>query len=275
LPTSPVIVGYDPGETAAIVALDFQGQLLLLRTFKGGNPKAVELLRSHQIRPVIMASDKARQASVAKLATSFKARPYFPDRDLSIPEKTRLTSGLRFGNDHERDALAAALQAFRVHQSLINRVVSALLNREVANVRKAVEALDNPPHQPKTPSKPPSRSAPGQEARIKALELKVALLKNRLEARQTQVAELKTKLARADRRFPVPGKTLSGQAKAEREARLRLEVALADAHSRVLGIEAEMQKLKQAVKRGDRDRQEDIRQQIFRMIADYKQRFRK
>ena len=92
-----------------------------------------------------------------------------------------------------------------------------------------------------------------------------------LETRRRVKEQLKKTLSKKiSRNRP---KVLSGVAKSEREARLRLENHLKASHARVLKIEAELQSLKRAAK-SKPEKVKDIRERVLDMIADYKERFK-
>ena len=83
-----MIVGFDSGEKSALAVLNLKGDLIFIKSFRGGFKKAVELLEKIQI-PAIVASDKSKQTTVSKLATSFGAKAVFPKNDLKVTEKIK------------------------------------------------------------------------------------------------------------------------------------------------------------------------------------------
>jgi hypothetical protein len=116
------IVGVDPGTTTAVAILDLNGNLLGVRSKKGWNSAdVVEYMLSFG-KPVVVATDKTNPPDyVAKLKASFQAVLYAPKEDMSIEKKKNLTSDYRALNDHERDAIAAAMEAFN---SLKNKLMN-------------------------------------------------------------------------------------------------------------------------------------------------------
>jgi hypothetical protein len=111
-----LIVGIDPGTTTAIAALDLDGNLLHLASSRQMNMGDVVESLYRVGKPLIIASDVQEMPySVEKVR-----------QDVSVETKVDLTSAFSYGNDHERDALSAALDAYRQYrhkfQNLLKRV---------------------------------------------------------------------------------------------------------------------------------------------------------
>ena len=125
----PIIVGFDPGTTAAIAVLDTRGRILLLESRKG-------LKKSDAIKSIIqigktlvVAGDRVPlPKNVEKLASSLGCKPYSPVKTLSLVEKEILVKYFikEIKNDHEKDALAAALQFFKVNKKVFDRTEELL-----------------------------------------------------------------------------------------------------------------------------------------------------
>jgi uncharacterized protein len=119
----PIIIGIDPGTTVGYAVLDLNGEMVEVNSSK-------IIDRSHLIQlvtdigvPVLVATDKnpAPQA-VSKIATLLGARLVVPSTDMLVQEKLTLTRELSVRNDHERDALAAALRAQKEVRGLLLRI---------------------------------------------------------------------------------------------------------------------------------------------------------
>lgn len=122
-----LIVGIDPGTTTAIAALDLDGNLLHLASSRQMNMGDVVESLYRVGKPLIIASDVQEMPySVEKVRRAFSAVAYTPKQDVSVETKVDLTSAFSYGNDHERDALSAALDAYRQYrhkfQNLLKRV---------------------------------------------------------------------------------------------------------------------------------------------------------
>ena len=83
-------------------------------------------------RPIIVATDKyPTPGTVEKIKRAFNAILHAPSTSLSIEQKIKDTKGIEHSNDHERDALAAALDAYRSHKNKLMQIE-----------RKAPEGID-------------------------------------------------------------------------------------------------------------------------------------
>ena len=122
-----LIVGIDPGTTMAIAALDLDGNLLHLASSRQMNMSDVIESLYKVGKPLIVASDVQEMPySVEKIRRAFSAIAYSPKLDMSVDAKMDLSSPFPYANDHERDALSAALEAYRQYrnkfQNLAKRV---------------------------------------------------------------------------------------------------------------------------------------------------------
>jgi predicted RNase H-like nuclease (RuvC/YqgF family) len=122
-----LIVGIDPGTTTAIAALDLDGNLLYLASSRQmGMSDVIEAI--YRVgKPLVIASDVHEMPfSVEKIRRAFNGIAYSPRQDMSVETKHELTAPFQYQNDHERDALAAAVDAYRSYrnkfQNLIRRV---------------------------------------------------------------------------------------------------------------------------------------------------------
>ena len=122
-----LIVGIDPGTTTAVAALDLDGNLLHLASSRQMNMGDVVESLYRVGKPLIIASDVQEMPySVEKIRRAFSAVAYTPKQDVSVETKVELTAAFPYGNDHERDALSAALDAYRHYrhkfQNLLKRI---------------------------------------------------------------------------------------------------------------------------------------------------------
>jgi len=122
-----LIVGIDPGTTTAVAALDLDGNLMHLQSSRQMNMADVIESLYRVGKPLIIASDvQPMPYSVEKIRRAFSAVAYSPRQDTSVGTKMELTAPFNYENDHERDALSAALDAYRQYrnkfQNLAKRV---------------------------------------------------------------------------------------------------------------------------------------------------------
>ncbi len=141
-----MIVGFDIGANSALAVLDLDKKVKLLVTFRGGLKEAIKILREREIKPVVIAVDKTKLEAGSKLASAFGAVLFTPEHDLKIKEKRELVKGYTYASDHERDALAAALLAYRHYYKLILKVrkkqweiFEKIIKKEAPNIAKAME----------------------------------------------------------------------------------------------------------------------------------------
>jgi len=122
-----LIVGIDPGTTTAFAALDLDGNLLHLASSRQMNMADVIEALYKVGKPLIIATDVQEMPySVEKIRRAFSAIAFVPKQDVSVETKMELTAPFPYANDHERDALSAALDAYRQYrhkfQNLLKRI---------------------------------------------------------------------------------------------------------------------------------------------------------
>ncbi len=113
-----IIVGVDPGTTTAVAILDLDGKLVEVSSSRVSSiPEIIEHI-SESGRPVVIATDVVPPPSaVEKIKRAFNAVLFTPNERIPVEEKVRLAKPLGYGNDHERDALAAAVKAFNTYKN--------------------------------------------------------------------------------------------------------------------------------------------------------------
>ncbi|MDW5550755.1 DUF460 domain-containing protein [Methanosarcina sp.] len=117
------IVGIDPGTTVGIAILSLEGELLYLKSSRGMAPDEVVKLIAEYGKPAVIASDVTPMpGSVEKIRRSFNAVPASPGIEVSAEEKIALGKTFGYSNDHERDALTAALLTYRSYKNIFSRI---------------------------------------------------------------------------------------------------------------------------------------------------------
>jgi uncharacterized protein len=112
-----LIVGIDPGTTTAVAALDLDGNLLHLASSRQMSMSDVIESLYKVGKPLIIATDVQEMPySVEKIRRAFSAIAFVPKQDVSVDTKVEMTSPFEYANDHERDALSAALDAYRQYR---------------------------------------------------------------------------------------------------------------------------------------------------------------
>ncbi len=121
--TTYTIVGIDPGATVGVAVLDLNGNVLAVKSKKGWSYSEVtEFILSHG-KPVVIATDKKLPPEyISKMRASFNCILYCPREDIPVDKKKALTSGRGVSNDHERDALASAMDAYNAYRNKLKNV---------------------------------------------------------------------------------------------------------------------------------------------------------
>lgn len=206
-----VIVGVDPGTTTAIAVLDLNGKLLGVRSKKGWNSaEVIEYILSFG-KPVVVATDKSDPPDfVSKLKASFNATLHVPKDDMSVEKKKYLTSPFKhkISNDHERDALSAAIDAYNAHKSKLMNVekrippgidadtVKAGIIRGLT-LRKLIEKTSRGKSDEKKEKDRPQKSTENVNKLkkiLKELEEENRLLRNEVSTLREEVERLRSKM---------------------------------------------------------------------------------
>jgi hypothetical protein len=193
-----LIVGIDPGTTTAVAALDLDGNILHIASSRQMNMGDVVESLFRVGKPLIIASDVQEMPySVEKIRRAFSAIAYTPKQDVSVETKMELTAPFQYGNDHERDALSAALDAYRQYrhkfQNLQKRIPPG---HDLDEVRARVirgQALDQvlgdmnlPTPEPAVPA-PPVQVGEKHDERVRVLDGMVKRLRSFIAELQEEV----------------------------------------------------------------------------------------
>jgi hypothetical protein len=214
-----VFVGIDPGTTTAVGIVDLDGEPLETWHSRTADRAAVIEWIIERGRPVLVAADVTPMPeTVEKIRRSFDAAAWTPTTDLPVDEKLHRTRNASTANDHERDALAAALFAHDAHADTIDRVVSkvprtadreAVVGRVIAE-DLSVEAVlrerdsdgaageDDTSSEPAEPN-PERRRIRALERQVDRLQSHVEDLKGRLDEKDSTIEDLQERLSTAKR----------------------------------------------------------------------------
>jgi hypothetical protein len=163
-------------------------------------------------KPLVVASDvSAMPFSVERIRRAFSAVPYTPREDRTGEEKMALTEGFPYANLHERDALSAALDAYRSYrnrfQAIIKRVPPGFdLNRVKAGIIRgqSIERIlgELSPARPPAAERPPEPVVAGkQDERVMVLDGMVKRLRGLLAELQEEVKAKEGEIARYRQRL--------------------------------------------------------------------------
>jgi predicted RNase H-like nuclease (RuvC/YqgF family) len=214
-----VVVGIDPGTTTAVAVLDLDGETLDVYSTRTDDTAAVIEWLVERGRPVIVAADVTPMPeTVEQFRRSFDAAGWTPESDLPVDEKLHRTRDRSYDNDHERDALAAALSALDDHEdqfARITRKVPAGVDRgtvidRVVSGEESVEAVlrdigdDEPETDEDEGDDEPELTE--DQRRIRELERQVERLqdhtddlKSEIDEKDDRIEELESELSDARR----------------------------------------------------------------------------
>ncbi len=259
-----LIVGIDPGTTTAVAALDLDGNLLHLQSSRQTSMSEVIESLYKVGKPLVIASDvREMPFSVEKIRRAFNAVPHSPRQDIPVETKLQLTEPYEYMNDHERDALAAALDAYRQHRNKFQNVVKRVPpGHDLDDVRAGVirgQSLEQVlgemrekamPEVMKPPEPPVARE---QDARGLALDGMIKRLRGYVQELQEEISKRDREIVRYQVRIR---KVTSG-----RDQQVRRDAEIAKRDTIILGLKRRLRKeeryTKNLLKRLERMKQID------------------
>ncbi|GAA0516773.1 hypothetical protein SAMN04488066_11811 [Halorubrum aquaticum] len=267
-----VIVGIDPGTTTAVAVVGLDGTVHALYSSRTADTAAVTEWIIEQGRPILVAADvEPMPETVEKFRRSFDAAGWRPTTDLPVDEKLHRTREASYENDHERDALAAALYAYDAHADQFERITEKTpprLDREEviagvvaggASVEAVIEDLradadgraegdENGATSEKDPTEPERTE---EEETIRRLRDRVDRLESHAESLETdladrddRIAELEAELEDARREERIEARSRRIVSRLERETD-RLERERDEARETVAELEGKVETLKE------------------------------
>lgn len=239
------IVGIDPGTTVGIAILSLDGDLLYLKSFRGIAPDEVVKLIAEYGKPAVIASDVTPMpGSVEKIRRSFNAVPASPGIEVSAEEKIALGKTFGYSNDHERDALTAALLTYRSYKNIFTRIEKKApenadieliklhvirgdsIETAVEKVKAASEAHEKPPRTRAASEKPEEKAV---DESLQRMRETVQRQGEQIQNLQDYVEELKKALVAKDRKISKLESRLKGFKKeAYSEVRKSKEIEVRD-----------------------------------------------
>jgi len=197
-----VIVGIDPGTTTAAAVVSLDGRVLARFSSRTADTAEVTEWLIEQGRPLIVAADVTPiPQTVEEFRRSFEATAWTPESDLPVDEKLHRTREHEYDNDHERDAMAAALYAYDDREDQFDRITDKTppqFDREeviahvVANessVEAAIAELSDDEESDDEESSHEPRELTSEEQRIKDLEAQVDRLQSHNEQLQAELSD--------------------------------------------------------------------------------------
>lgn len=232
-----IIVGLDPGTTTGIAALNLRGELVDLISSRAMSSSDVIEWIAARGRSLIVATDVSpTPGAVEKVKRAFNAVLFSPGADMAGEEKIALGRELGYKNDHERDALAAALAAFRKYKNKFIQVekkapaevdpdeIKALVVRGYS-IENAIAEFSHPPPaegRPAAPAPPaPDPDTAALRQHIQQLSEQVKTLRTYLDELQAQLAKKDADLQKANVRLDRLKDKTSREIKRDHEIRIR------------------------------------------------------
>ncbi len=140
------ILGIDPGTTAAICLLTLNGSIHTLISRKGLTRADIIKAVYERGMPVLIASDVPQAPNlVEKIASSINVSVYTPERPIAVSDKQELareySKHTKIRNAHERDALTAAVYAYRSIKPKMEQIDRKIREEQLQLNRNHLKAL--------------------------------------------------------------------------------------------------------------------------------------
>jgi len=253
-----VLVGVDPGTTTAVALVGLDGRVLDVTSTRTADTAEVIEWIIERGRPALVAADVTPMPNtVEKIAASFDAPTWAPDGDLPVDEKQHRTREEGYDDDHQRDAMAAALYAYDHYRETIDRataeappdadegavVARVLAGETLQAVLSDLEEDEEGDEEGSEGPEPAAESPPHDSRELTDEERRIRDLEAQVERLQAHVSDLEDELAERDDRIEEYEAELSEARREERrEARERREVTRLEWENDRLETELEEQR---------------------------------
>ena len=145
-----LILGLDPGNTIGYAALDFDGNIVAIDSFRGNLSEAISRVNKHGKVIVVGTDVKKVPRFVEKFSSKTGAQLISPKYNLLLQEKKKKTKeflkdfDMKLKNRHEVAALAAAIIAFKSVNGLFNKIDNEY-DKDISNKIKQIVLCENIP----------------------------------------------------------------------------------------------------------------------------------
>ncbi|MDD1728446.1 MAG: DUF460 domain-containing protein [Methanospirillum sp.] len=253
-----LIVGIDPGTTVGIAALDLNGKLMKVHSSRQMNMGDVIEFLYGIGKPVLIASDVSPMPfTVEKIRRAFQAVAYIPKQDISVETKYELAGKFTYANDHERDALTAAIEASRFWKhkfaNVFKRVPSGVDMDEVRagiirgqSLEQILAAIKGEKQKPEV--KKPDIALDSSDERVRILDGQVKDLRVLVSDLQKDIEQLREENQRLKGENKNLKSTKNRQIKAEPEV-ARRDLIIENLKKRIRFEEKNNKKLHKRLKR--------------------------
>ena len=260
-----VLVGIDPGTTTAVGVVDLDGNVLdVLSTRTADTAEIIEWIVEHG-RPLLVAADVTPMPeTVEKIRRSFDAASWVPVSDLPVDEKQHRTREVGYDNDHERDAVAAALFAFDDHEDQFERIarkvpprmdrgeITARVLTGDESVETVIDDLTETDDDEEETTEHTPRELTDEEKRIRDLERQVERFQGHVEDLDDTIAE------KNERIDELEGKLDAARSEQRREVRKDREVSRLERETDRLERELEEERERNEALQGKLDRLKEL-----------------
>jgi len=258
-----VIVGIDPGTTTAVAIVGIEGTVHDVLSTRTADTAAVIEWIIERGRPLIVAADVTPMPeTVEKIRRSFDAASWVPDRDLPVDVKQHRTREEGYDNDHERDAIAAALGAFDAHKDQFDRIarkvpprqdLGPVLERVIGDeesVETVLADLQEEETEEEEETEHVERELTAEEQRIRQLEAQVERLQGHtdtleetIQKKDDRINELEDELQAARSEQRQKARTNREVTRLERKSE-RLQRELEGKDEQIEELEGKLERLK-------------------------------
>jgi len=123
----------DAGTTVGVAILDLHGNIVDLTSKRSARKSDLIKYVLKFGKPLIVASDvNPMPKTIERLSSALGSRTYYPEVSLTNLDKEKIVDDFEeeIKNSHQKDALAAAIKAFRSYHELFIRVEKSLGDRK-------------------------------------------------------------------------------------------------------------------------------------------------
>jgi hypothetical protein len=139
-----IFVGIDPGTTTGVAIISLDSKIIDVYSKRNyGTNTLIKDLTSYG-KPLVFATDKKNIPSfIQNLAAKLGAKIYSPQTDLLKKEKKETVDSFshRTYNDHESDALACVLIAFKEYKPLLDKIQKQIDHTKKKLLKSKVQSL--------------------------------------------------------------------------------------------------------------------------------------
>ena len=207
-----LIVGIDPGTTTGCAVLDIEGNLVYLQSSKQLDLKKLISETIIYGKAVLVGTDKVKVPSLVKsFAIKLGAKIVSPSEDLKVYEKRNMISDFKVEDDHQGDALASALFAYKNTKPLLDKIdffadenkkhdikniIKGIVIMKKISIKNAVRMIEKKDEEPGIIENTAIQTSHNDNHllklhnKMKAFEVEIGLLRNYNSSLKNKIANL-------------------------------------------------------------------------------------